>query len=168
MNVSVEIWALNPKYTVINIFIRAWNYRVCIGCLTSLLHFSAPRWWYSWCQSWQLNFIYELYSFQTRLFCIIVLEVRSSIGTDWLLRGPILLKSPCHDLHDADLNEQLQGMGCSCSFLILLLLLNILLNQGQCFVGFSIEGDYCWSLWHDSGREQWTFCNKHGWLSSKA
>jgi hypothetical protein len=47
------------------------------------------------------------------------------------------------DLHDADLDEQLQGMGCSCSFQILLLLLNILFNQSHCFVGFSIKGDYC-------------------------
>jgi hypothetical protein len=97
--VSVENWALDPKYIVISIIIKAWNYRVCIGCLTSLLHFSAPRWWNAWCQSWQLNFIYGLYSFQTRFFCIIVMEVRSSVGTDWLLRGPILLKSPLHDVN---------------------------------------------------------------------
>jgi hypothetical protein len=99
VNVSVENWALDPKYTMINIIIRAWNYRVCIGCLTSLLHFLGPRWWYAWCQSWQLNFIYGLYSFQTRFFCIIVLEVRSSVGTNKLLRGPILLKSPLHDVN---------------------------------------------------------------------
>jgi hypothetical protein len=41
----------------------------------------------------------ELYSFQTKLFCIIVLEVRSFVGTDWLLRGPILLKSSLHDVN---------------------------------------------------------------------
>jgi hypothetical protein len=96
VNVSVENKALDPKYMVTNIITRAWNYRVCIGCLTNPLHFSAPRWWYAWCHSWQLNFIYRIYSFQTRLFCIIVLEVRSFVGTDWLLMGPILLKSPFH------------------------------------------------------------------------
>jgi hypothetical protein len=99
VNVSVENWALDPKYTMINNIIKAWNYRICIGCLTSLLHFSALRWWYAWCQSWQLNFIYGLYSFQTMLFCIIILEVRSSVGTDWLLRGPILLKTSLHDIN---------------------------------------------------------------------
>jgi hypothetical protein len=46
-----------------------------------------------------LNFIYGLYSFQTRFFCIIVLEVRSSIGTNSLLRGSILLKSPLDDVN---------------------------------------------------------------------
>ena len=33
-------------------------------------------------------------------------------------------------------------------------MLNILLNQDHCFEGFSIEGVYCWSLWHDSRGEQ--------------
>jgi hypothetical protein len=47
------------------------------------------------------------------------------------------------ELHDVDLDEQLQSMDCSCSFFILPLLLNILLNQGHCFVGFSIKGDCC-------------------------
>jgi hypothetical protein len=46
-----------------------------------------------------LNFTYRLYSFQTRLFCIIVLEVRSSVSTIWLLRGPILLKSLLYDVN---------------------------------------------------------------------
>jgi hypothetical protein len=46
------------------------------------------------------------------------------------------------DLHEFDLDEQLQGMDCSCSFQILPLLLNILLNQGHYFVEFSIEEDY--------------------------
>jgi hypothetical protein len=45
-----------------------------------------------------LIFIYGLYNFQTRIFYIIVQEVRSSIGTDWLFWGPILLKSPLHDV----------------------------------------------------------------------
>jgi hypothetical protein len=65
-----ECWKLSSwfQYIVTNILIRAWNYRVCIGCLTSPLHFLASRWWYAWCQSWQLNFTYWLYSFQTRLF----------------------------------------------------------------------------------------------------
>jgi hypothetical protein len=41
------------------------------------------------------------------------------------------------------LDEQLQSMGCSCSFFILPFLLNILLNQGHYFVEFSIKGDCC-------------------------
>jgi hypothetical protein len=86
-------------------------------------------------------------------------KVRSSVGTDWLFRGPILLKLPLHDvnvkvstlklnyvlslvirvnlieeLHDVHLDEQLQSMGCSCSFFILPFLLNILPNQGHYFV----------------------------------
>jgi hypothetical protein len=99
VNVSVENWALDPKYMETDIISRAWNYRICIGCLTSPLHLSAPRWWYASWQSWQLNFTYRLRSFWTKLFCIIVLEVRSSVGIDWLLRGPIMFKSPLHDVN---------------------------------------------------------------------
>jgi hypothetical protein len=36
---SFENWALDPKYIVTNFITRAWNYRVCIGCLISLLSF---------------------------------------------------------------------------------------------------------------------------------
>jgi hypothetical protein len=62
-----------------------------------------------WCWCWRsirisaficfLIFIYGLYSFQTKFFYIIVLEIRSSFGTDSLLRGPILLKSSLHDVN---------------------------------------------------------------------
>ena len=99
VNVSVENWALDPKYMATNIISRAWNYRICIGYLISPLYLSAPRWWYASWQSWQLNFTYGLRRFWTMLFCIIVLEVRSSVGTDWLLRGPIMLKSPLRDVN---------------------------------------------------------------------
>ena len=101
---------------VTNIITRAWNYRVCIGCLTSPLRFSAPRSWYAWCQSWQFNFTYRLYSFQTKLFCIIVLEVRSFVGTDWFLMGPILLKSPiyCINVKVSNCHFRLDWVGFGC------------------------------------------------------
>jgi hypothetical protein len=43
--------------------------------------------------------MYGLFSFQTKFFCIIVLNIRSSDGTYWLFRGPILLKLPLHDVN---------------------------------------------------------------------
>jgi hypothetical protein len=133
VNMSVKYWALNPKY------METWNFRICIGCMSSPLHLSAPRWWYASYLIWQLNFTYRLYSFQTRFFCINLLEDRSSIGTSWLLRGPILLNHPfmilifkcqysnlvshfgfkislIEELHDANFDEQLQSMGCNCGF----------------------------------------------------
>jgi hypothetical protein len=83
----------------------------------AIYRISLYAWWYAWCQSWQLNFIYWLYSFQTRHFCIIVLEFRSSIGTNWLRRGLycwnhpfILLMSKCQsvilDLVELDLDVE--------------------------------------------------------------
>jgi hypothetical protein len=46
-----------------------------------------------------IELIYGLFSFQTKLFCIIVLNIRSFVGTYWLFRGPILLKLPLHEVN---------------------------------------------------------------------
>jgi hypothetical protein len=41
----------------------------------------------------------DFIAFKPSVFYIIVQEVRSSIGTNWLFRGPILLKSPLYAIN---------------------------------------------------------------------